>query len=374
MLSADALAARVAVDRKVLDSVLMALVDARLLHHEAVAGETYYELMHEYLVEELRPWFDLPDIAFKQAEEFIIRQLASFRVYGSAVPQDQLILLYGYRERFSRLSEEAWEHLLRVVLQTEFPGEDWAKLASEMSERLLLVSLSDSRGDIRRAALKRLGAVWELPEVSQLADEDAAVRETALKALEKLGDPRRVEPLIAALGDGDATVRQAAAESLGEIGDVKAVESLIAALHDQESAVRWRAVEALAKIGDARAVEPLIAALRDNDSAVRWSAAWALCEIGSPAVEPLTVALLDKDCTVRQSAARSLGKLGDPRAVEPLIAALKEEDSTVRRLAAWALCQIGDPRAIQPLVTALRDEDKDVRWTALEALVNIRFT
>jgi HEAT repeat protein len=374
VLSADALAARVGVDRKTLHNVLISLVDARLLRQEVVAGEAFYELTHEYLVEELRPWFDLPDIAFKQAEEFIMRQLVSFRVYGTAVPQDQLILLYGYRERFVRLSEEAWEHLLRVVLQTEFPGEDWTKLASEMSERLLLVSLSDSRGDIRRAALKRLGAVWELPEVSQLADEDAAVRETALKALERLGDPRRVEPLIAALSDGDATVRQAAAESLGEIGDARAVEPLVVALHDQESAVRWRAVEALAKIGDARAVEPLIVALRDRDSAVRWSAAWALCEIGPPAVEPLTVALLDKDCTVRQSAARSLGKLGDARAVEPLIAALKEEDSTVRRLSAWALCQIGDPRAIQPLVAALRDEDKDVRWTALEALVNIRFT
>jgi HEAT repeat protein len=374
VLSADGLAARVGVDRKTLHNVLISLVDARLLRQEVVAGEAFYELTHEYLVEELRPWFDLPDIAFKQAEEFIMRQLVSFRVYGTAVPQDQLILLYGYRERFVRLSEEAWEHLLRVVLQTEFPGEDWTKLASEMSERLLLVSLSDSRGDIRRAALKRLGAVWELPEVSQLADEDAAVRETALKALERLGDPRRVEPLIAALSDGDATVRQAAAESLGEIGDARAVEPLVVALHDQESAVRWRAVEALAKIGDARAVEPLIVALRDRDSAVRWSAAWALCEIGPPAVEPLTVALLDKDCTVRQSAARSLGKLGDARAVEPLIAALKEEDSTVRRLSAWALCQIGDPRAIQPLVAALRDEDKDVRWTALEALVNIRFT
>jgi len=374
VLSVDALCARVGVDRKTLNTVLFSLVDARLLRQEGVSGERFYELAHEYLVEELRPWFDLPDMAFRQAEEFIMRQLAAFRVYGTAVPQDQLILLYGYRERFSRLSEEAWEHLLRVVLQTEFPGEDWAKLASEMSERLLLVSLSDSRGDIRRAALKRLGAVWELPEVSQLADEDAAVRETALKALGKLGDPRRVEPLIAALADGDGTLRQTAAENLGEIGDARAVKPLIAALHDADSAVRWRAVEALAKIGDARAVEPLIAALRDKDSAVRWSAAWALCEIGAPAVEALTVALQDKDCTVRESAARSLGKLGDSRAVEPLIAALQEDESTVRRLAAWALCQIGDPRAIQPLVAALRDEDKDVRWTALEALVNIRFS
>lgn len=374
LLSADALGARVGVNRKILKTVLFSLVNARLLRQEDVSGERFYELANEYLVEELRPWFDLPDMAFKQAEEFIMRQLAAFRVYGTAVPQDQLILLYGYRERFGRLSEEAWEHLLRVVLQTEFPGEDWAKLASEMSERLLLVSLSDSRSDIRRAALKRLGAVWELPEVSQLADEDAAVRETALKALEKLGDPRRVEPLIAALADGDGALRQTAAESLGEIGDSRAVNPLIVALDDEESAVRWRVVEALAKIGDARAVEPLIAALRDQDSAVRWSAAWALCEIGAPAVEALIVALQDKDSTVRQSAARSLGKLGDSRAVEPLITALQEDESNVRRLAAWALCQISDPRAIQPLVAALRDEDKDVRWSALEALVNIRFS
>jgi HEAT repeat protein len=372
VLSAEALAARVGVEGAHLTAVLSLLMGPRLVRQQDFAGQVRYELAHEYLIEDLREWFDLSELESKQAEELLMQEVAIYRVLGSAVPQGRLRALGGHRERFRGLDERAWEHLLRVVLETEFPGEDWVAIAGEISEKLLVASLADSRDDIRRAALRRLGVMWELPAVSQLADEDVEAREAAARALEDLGDQRAVQPLITALQDENSVMRQLAAERLGELGDAEAVGPLIIALRDEEGAVRWRAVEALGKIGDYRAIESLIGALQDEDSAVRWSAAWALCELGGPVVEPLTVALQDGSSAIRQSVARSLGMIGDPRAVEALIAALQDQDSSVRRLAAWALHQIDDPRAVQPLIAALRDEDEDVRWSALEALVNIR--
>ena len=137
--------------------------------------------------------------------------------------------------------------------------------------------------------------------------KDADVRRDAAFRLEKIRDPRAVEPLIGALADKQWEVRMYAADALGEIGDPRAVEPLIGALnHDAE--VRGHAAHALGKIGDA-AVEPLLDALADNS----WS---------------------------REAAADALGSIGDPRAVEPLIGALTDTREEVSEAAARALGEI----------------------------------
>lgn len=197
--------------------------------------------------------------------------------------------------------------------------------------------------------------------------KDAKVREAAAEALEKIGDPRAVEPLIAALRD-NVWVRRAAAEALVKIG-APAVEPLIAALGDKDSDIREAAAEVLGAIGDTRAVEPLIAALRDWDKDVREAAAVALGKIGDPrAVEPLIAALRDEQLgNVRRAAVEALGRIGDPCAVEPLITAIRDENSIVREAAAEALVKIGAP-AVEPLIAALRGEDPLVRLVAFEAL------
>lgn len=77
---------------------------------------------------------------------------------------------------------------------------------------------------------------------------DNAVREVAIEALGRIGDPVAVEPLIAALKDGSEWVRRAAAEALGTIGDPLAMEALGVALRDESAMVQDAAFDAIKRL------------------------------------------------------------------------------------------------------------------------------
>ncbi len=379
VLSYDTLAARVGVEEDAeLDSVLARLVDARLLRRDEVAGEITYEMAHEYLIEEIQGWIDRTDLEFKQAEELLRREVANWHVHGTLIPRERLELLYVQRERFRGLDEETLEWILRSALRADFAVENWAKLVGEVGEKPLLAALGDQREEIRRAAMRGLGALWGIQEVSRLGSENDSVRWEAAKALARLGEPRAIEPLIAALRDEDSDVRREAAEALARLGEPRAIEPLIAALRDEDSGVRCETAWVLGRLGDPRTVEPLIAALRDEDWEVRQAAAEALeAAAGAPenlgnshVLEPLIGALRDKDRGVRCEVAWVLGELGDPRTVEPLIGALRDKDRGMRRAAAEALKKCGEP-VVEPLIAALRDENRDMRRAAARALGKI---
>ncbi|TEU18107.1 MAG: HEAT repeat domain-containing protein, partial [Anaerolineales bacterium] len=205
VLSYDTLAARVGVEEDAeLDSVLARLVDARLLRRDEVAGEITYEMAHEYLIEEIQGWIDRTDLEFKQAEELLRREVANWHVHGTLIPRERLELLYVQRERFRGLDEETLEWILRSALRADFAVENWAKLVGEVGEKPLLAALGDQREEIRRAAMRGLGALWGIQEVSRLGSENDSVRWEAAKALARLGEPRAIEPLIAALRDEDS--------------------------------------------------------------------------------------------------------------------------------------------------------------------------
>ena len=246
----------------------------------------------------------------------------------------------------------------------------------------------------------KLGALAVEPLIAALTDSEsgASIRDSAAKALGKIGDARAVEPLIAALKDSDWNVRGFAAKALINLGAL-AVEPLIVALKHSNKDVRSGAAKALGKIGDARAVEPLIATLKDSDVHTYPAAAYALDEfgwqagkdevsaaywigkqnwgecvkLGAVAVEPLIVSLKVDHPYVRMFVAEILGQMGDPRAVEPLIAALTDSESgaSIRDSAAKALGKIGDARAVEPLIAALKDSNWNVRKKAAEALVKL---
>jgi HEAT repeat protein len=363
------LAARIEGEAEELDRVLAWLVNRRLLHREEVEGEIRYEMAHEYLIEEIREWIEPADLAFKQAQELLAGEVATWRRSGRTllIPRDRLALLYAQRERLRGLDDESWACILHSAMQADFALMDWVRLAGEAGEKPLLAILGAADGRTRRAATRGLGVIWSVEEVSRLGDEDPRIRRWAAEALGELGDAHAVEPLIAALGDEEHDVYVGAARTLGALGDPRAVAPLIAALQKDEWAARMGAAEALGVIGDPCAVAPLIAALGDEDDHVRQAAAVALAKLGEPAVEPLVATLGDEDGHVRRGAARALGELGDAHAVAPVVAALGDEDGGVRQEATGALAKLGDP-AVEPLIDALQDEDDRVRKGAAGAL------
>jgi HEAT repeat protein len=371
VLSYDTLAARIEAEKDELDDVLTRLVNARLLRRNEVSGKITYEMAHEYLIGEMKEWLDQSDLAFKQAEELLAREVANWRVHGTLIPRDRLELLYEQREHLKGLEDEAWECILRSVVEDDFAVEDWTRLAGEIGEKIFITELNNPDEETRLAATRGLGVIWKSMEVIRLGDRDGFERMAAAESLAEVGDPRAAEPLIAALQDEYSSVRRAAAETLGGIGDPRAVVPLIATLRDNDTEVRGTAVEALVRLGKP-AVEPLIVLLQDADGTVRLLAAVALQGIGDPqAVEPLISGLQDEDSDVRRTAAEALSEVGDSRAVEAFIAALTDDDWYVKQTAAEALGELGDPRAVEPLIAALRDEDRRAHESAVKALVRL---
>lgn len=402
VLSYGTLAARVEAEENELDSVLTWLVDARLLRRDEVKGKTAYEMVHEYLIEEIGRWVDQIDQAFKQAEELLAREVANWSVYGTLIPWERLKLLYAQRERFRGLDDDTWECLLRSALQTDFGVVEWARLAGETGEKVLLIALDDTDAKIRRRVVNALGKLGTScavePLITALKDSNLEVRREVVESLGEIGDTRAVEPLSAVIKDNDwrvrakvvealdrlgepaveplsialndyaVDVRRKAVKALGKMGGVWAANLLIVALEDRNAIVRAEAAEALGKLGDARVVEQLVVALGDGDRNVRVAVVGALREFGEPAAEPLVTVLKDSCVDVREKAAEALGELGDALAVGPLIAALRDSNQGVRMMVASALGKLGDARAVGPLIAALRDSDRDVRATAAGAL------
>lgn len=56
---------------------------------------------------------------------------------------------------------------------------------------------------------------------------DSSVRESAVRALDKIIDPRALDPLINFLKDNDSNVKRAAIDSLVNIEDSSAIEPLL---------------------------------------------------------------------------------------------------------------------------------------------------
>ncbi len=207
-----------------------------------------------------------------------------------------------------------------------------------------------------------------------LQDEDHWTRETAVKALCQLNDPRAVEPLFQTLKDDDEGVRWAAATALGHFRDARAVGPLIQALKDRDWYVRRAVIQALVNIG-VLAVEPLLHVLEKSNADVRRLAAEILAKINdSRAVVPIISNLQDKDHSVRQAAAEALGVLKISQAIDPLLLALKDESERVRRAAVRALGKLGDPRVVGSLLRVLNDNDRRVRLIAMLVLDKLAAT
>jgi HEAT repeat protein len=248
--------------------------------------------------------------------------------------------------------------------------------------------LSDSEPQARVRALRELRKLKDkaaAPQVALLLN-DALCKEDAALALEDLGGPAQVAPLVAAIdttvGAGSDQAARVAnrtnakiAEALGNIGAPEAGPSLLRLARASDDLVRLAAIEALGKVHAKDAVaelshivddpttQPLLIkkalvalGLIDDPAAIPAlthglvierqgvsflpESSFSLYQIGAPAVEPLLKLAQDQDpaylawakeneraaAGTYAKAALVLGDLGDPRAIPVLIAKLKYVD------------------------------------------------
>jgi HEAT repeat protein len=186
----------------------------------------------------------------------------------------------------------------------------------------------------RRAAALAGHSGDEAAARSYLADDDPAVRATALGALDRMATLTS-DDLVTALADAAPTVRRRAAELAATVPG------------DQPPA--------------------LLPVLADPDTSVVETAAWASGERTPP--EPgivaalATLATTHDDPLCREAAVAALGALGDPGGLPAILAATSDKPA-IRRRAVLSLAPFDGPDVDAALTKALSDRDWQVRQAA----------
>jgi len=145
-----------------------------------------------------------------------------------------------------------------------------------------------------------------------------------------------------ALDHEDATVRQWAVDALSRIGDPADLDRIVDALDDSFRKVQEIAAESLVRMDPARARQVFMQRLEAPGTMARVLAAQTLADMGEKAAVPGIIEQLQDDSLddgVRDVMAQSLGRLRDARAAMPLAEVALDESNglQLRRSAAEAV-------------------------------------
>ena len=221
--------------------------------------------------------------------------------------------------------------------------------------------------------LGRVGNARAVPTLLQTIQatttEDGDVREIALRALARIGDPVAVAPLIEALKKAEPWLAPRIADILGRHGDL-VTDAMIAFLNEEtrHPARAWAAA-VLGEVRSPRAYPVLLKSLNDLDDEVRAKSAGALGRLGDIRAVPhlLDRLLTDPIPFVRARIAGALGQFSGDEVIESLVRSLGDPAWWVRMRSVEALEQIG-ARAERPLLVALDDVDPEIRIRAAVSL------
>ena len=177
-----------------------------------------------------------------------------------------------------------------------------------------------------------------------LEHEDATVRQWAVDALSRIGDPADLVRVVDALDDSFRKVQEIAAEGLVRMSPDRAREVFLQRLEAPDVLARVLAAQTLADMGETAAVPPMIEQVRDDSL----------------------------DPGIRDVMAQSLGRLGDSRAAMPLVEVALDEsaDLQLRRSAADALTFLPIEDSRDALQRLAQVDDAYIRDLAERALRN----
>lgn len=278
------------------------------------------------------------------------------------------------------------------LLVKELPGLRRDKTRAAQIAPELVVSLSDRKLPIKRAAIRLLEWCGKQAEpqlgeiVRALSDNDVTTRCWAARCIAAIGPASavKIDTIVKALRDGDAAVRCLTAGALARMGHKgDAIVSLHAAgvadaLYDDDVEVRRAAAFALVQMGETAAphAAKISGALSDRDVDVRRLAASCLERCGEQIVAysgELIKALYDDDVQVRRWTARSLEHMA--RSVSKHVQEIgdcleRDPDACVRIWLMLTLARIGRDaeNCVQQVTSCLNDPDPAVRCLAVGTL------
>ena len=264
------------------------------------------------------------------------------------------------------------------------------KASSPADPQTWVSRLHDSDPKVRVKAVQELRKLKARQAALQVAAllKDPMVKEEAALALQVLGGPAEVQPLLDAVdttvGAGSDTAAHAAnrtnakiAEALGDIGDPKAGPALLRLARASDDYVRLAAVEALGKLRDKAAV-PELTHIVDDAAAPPLLIKRAIVSLGLIA-DPSAIPALEHGLVIERQGVSFLPEssfalfLIGPPAVEPLLKMAQDQDPAyfawakennrapagTYAKAALMLGDLEDPRAIPVLLAKLKYVDPD---------------
>ena len=246
-----------------------------------------------------------------------------------------------------------------------------------------------------------------------LKDSDIDVRIETVKAIDEIGGPRSLDPLVQALGDVDPEVQIRATDGIvnfylpgylktGLTASIKRVGTSIKGhftdtndqVIDPFVQVRPDIIQALGKVArggasmDARAnaaraigilrgkaaIPDLIEAIRVKDDQVIYESLVALQKIRDPSAGPQIAFLLrDLKPKIQSATLETIGLLQDRSSIPQVRNALdRSSDAKVRRAALTALAMMPDSQTHGVFLAYLNDKDDNMRAAAAEGLARAK--
>ena len=240
----------------------------------------------------------------------------------------------------------------------------------------LQLALKNNSAQVRMHAAKLLGSIQDetaIPDlVRLLADPNTYVKNTAINALNRIGDTATA-PLLEVLATKSRNLIPD--EDTGFTADYQYIASAYIDdlwLKKYRIGTQAAAIQTLGLLKTETAVRPLIQELANEE--LKGNALAALVEMRGVAVPHILDALKNGTHEIRIKVAEALGTIGDRRAITPLIDALNNDPhKEVQALAATALGNIRARRAV-PALTAALSYDDTTATNAAEALGKIGVT
>lgn len=220
----DTIVAEIAGNRETVETTLGSLINQRLVRR--VQTSEYYELTHDYLVEEIKGWISQDAKRVKEAREMLSRALADWRSSGVLLNLERLEKIDAQRGRLAFGREEC-ELLLRSAACYEYEMNYWLSRVPEVDDQVACLA------DVLTLKLPPEERVHVLRSLSRIKTDQVG------RILQRV-----------ALEDAAVRVRQAAAVSLARTGVGEAVDKLAQVAWKAEGDQRARAVEALAWVWD----------------------------------------------------------------------------------------------------------------------------
>ncbi len=227
LVNLDTIVAEVGRDRETVEATLRSLIDQRLVRR--VRLSEYYELTHDYLVEEIKGWISEDAKRVKEAREMLSRALADWRSSRVLLNLERLEKINAHRGRLAFGREEC-ELLLRSAACYEYEMDYWLIRVPEVDDQVVCLA------DVLTPEYRPEERVHVVRSLSRIKTDQVG------QILQRV-----------ALEDAAAQVRQAAAVSLARVSAGEAVERLAQVAWQAGGDQRTRAVEALAWVWDTNA-------------------------------------------------------------------------------------------------------------------------